>query len=80
MTSDSATPFVDLTDDFAINAMVQLIQIYSPEDTGDKEEMVLWCEAIASTAYLMAGAMMNARSILHKAMIEDSQDKEQNAA
>jgi hypothetical protein len=67
-------------DDFAIAAMAQLIHIYSPEDMGDKADMVQWCEAIASTSYVMAGAMMNARSILHKAMIENSQDKKQDAA
>jgi hypothetical protein len=67
-------------DDFAIAAMAQLIHIYSPEDMGDKEDMVQWCEAIASTSYVMAGAMMNARSTLHKAMVENSQDREQDAA
>ena len=80
MTSTSLTPLFDLMDDFAIDAMAQLIHIYSPEDMGDKAEMVQWCEAIASTSYVMAGAMMNARSILYKAMIENSQDKEQDAA
>ena len=80
MTSTSLAPLSDLMDDFAIAAMAQLIHIYSPEDMGDKADMVQWCEAIASTSYVMAGAMMNARSILHKAMIENSQDKEQDAA
>ena len=80
MTSTPAIPLVDLLDDFAITTMAQLIHIYSPQDMGDKEEMIQWCEAIASTSYVMAGAMMNARSILYKAMIENSQDKEQDAA
>ena len=80
MTSTSLAPLSDLMDDFAIAAMAQLIHIYSPEDMGDKADMVQWCEAIASTSYVMAGAMMNARSILHKAMIENSQDKKQDAA
>ena len=80
MTSTSLAPLADLMDDFAIAAMAQLIHIYSPEDMGDKEDMVQWCEAIASTSYVMAGAMMNARSTLHKAMVEISQDREQDAA
>jgi hypothetical protein len=42
--------------------------------------MVQWCEAIASTSYVMAAAMMNARSILHKAMVSDSPDKGEYAA
>jgi len=73
-------PLVNLPDDFAIAAMTELLHIYAPEIMGKTEEMVQWCEAIASTSYVMAGAMMNARSILHKAMIENSQDKEQDAA
>jgi hypothetical protein len=80
MTSAPAVPLVDLMDDFAINTMAQLIHIYSPQDMGDKEEMIQWCESIASTSYVLAGAMMNARSILHKAMVENSQDREQDAA
>jgi hypothetical protein len=73
-------PLINLPDDFAIAAMTQLMHIYSPEVMGEREEMVQWCEAIASTSYVMAAAMMNARSILHKAMIENSQDKEPDAA
>jgi hypothetical protein len=42
--------------------------------------MIEWCEAIASTSYVLASAMMNARSTLHKAMIEDLQSKEPDEA
>jgi hypothetical protein len=80
MTSASLAPLADLMDDFAIAAMAQLIHIYSPEDMGDKEDMVQWCEAIASTSYVMAGAMMNARSTLHKVMIEDLQSTKPDEA
>ena len=80
MTSASAVPLVDLIDDFAITTMAQLIHIYSPRDMGDKEEMIQWCEAIASTSYVLAGAMMNARSTLYKVMAKDFQDEEQDAA
>jgi hypothetical protein len=80
MTSTPAAPLADLMDDFAINTMAQLIHIYSPQDMGDKEEMIQWCEAIASTSYVLAGAMMNARSTLHKVMAKDFQDEEPDAA
>jgi hypothetical protein len=80
MTFTPAVPLVDLMDDFAINTMAQLIHIYSPQDMGDKEEMIQWCEAIASTSYVLASAMMNARSTIHKAMIEDLQSKEPDEA
>jgi hypothetical protein len=80
MTSTSLAPLADLMDDFAIAAMAQLIHIYSPEDMGDKADMVQWCEAIASTSYVMAGAMMNARSTLHKVMIEDLQSTKPDEA
>ena len=80
MTSTSAIPLADLMDDFAITTMAQLIHIYSPQDMGDKEEMIQWCEAIASTSYVLAGAMMNARSTLHTAIVNDSPGEEPDAA
>jgi hypothetical protein len=80
MTSSSAISLADLMDDFAITTMAQLIHIYSPQDMGNKEEMIQWCEAIASTSYVLAGAMMNARSTLHKVMVNDSPDKGEYAA
>jgi hypothetical protein len=80
MTSASSVPLADLMDDFAINTMAQLIHIYSPKTIGDKEEMILWCEAIASTSYVLAGAMINARSTLHKVIASDSPDKGEYAA
>ena len=80
MTSTPAVPLVNLMDDFAITAMAQLIHIYSPQDMGDKEEMIQWCEAIASTSYVLAGAMMNARSTLHTAIVNDSPGEEPDAA
>jgi hypothetical protein len=80
MTFTSSVPLADLMDDFAITTMAQLIHIYSLKTIGDKEEMIQWCEAIASTSYVLAGAMMNARSTLHKVMANDSPDKEPDAA
>lgn len=80
MNFTSSVPLADLMDDFAITTMAQLIHIYSPQDMGDKEEMIQWCEAIASTSYVLAGAMMNARSTLHKVMVNDSPGEEPDAA
>jgi hypothetical protein len=80
MTFTSSVPLADLLDDFAITTMAQLIHIYSPQDMGDKEEMIQWCEAIASTSYVLAGAMMNSRSTLHEVIVKDFQEKETDAA
>jgi len=80
MTFTSSVPLADLLDDFAITTMAQLIHIYSPQDMGNKEEMIQWCEAIASTSYVLAGAMMNSRSTLHGVIVKDFQEKETDAA
>jgi hypothetical protein len=80
MTFTSSVPLADLLDDFAITTMAQLIHIYSPKTIGDKEEMIQWCEAIASTSYVLAGAMMNSRSTLHEVIVKDFQEKETDAA
>ena len=80
MTSTSLASLSDLMDDFAINAMAQLIHIYSQAEMADKEDIVLWCEAVASTSYVMAGAMMDKRSALHQSIAEDFQNKEKNEA
>jgi len=80
MTFISSVPLADLMDDFAITTMAQLIHIYSPQDMGDKEEMIQWCEAIASTSYVLAGAMMNARSTFHTAIVNDFPGEEPDAA
>jgi hypothetical protein len=80
MTSTPAAPLADLMDDFAINAMAQLIRIYSPEDMGDKADMIEWCEAIASTSYVLASAMMDTRSAVHRGIVDEFQGKEPDAA
>jgi hypothetical protein len=80
MTSTSAAPLADLMDDFAINAMAQLIHIYSPQDMGDKEEMIQWCEAVASTSYVLASVMMDTRSAVHRGIVDEFQGKEPDAA
>ena len=79
MTSSSLTPYADLMDEFAVTAMAQFIHNYGPEDMGNKEEMIQWCESIASASYVLAGAMMNTRVALHKTMIENFHNEEPNA-
>jgi hypothetical protein len=80
MTSTSAISLADLMDDFAITTMAQLIHVYSPQDMGDKEKMIQWCEAIASTSYVLASAMMDTRSAVHRGIVDEFQCKEPDAA
>lgn len=80
MTPTAATPLADLMDDFAINAMAQLIHIYAPEKLESPEETIQWCNHIAGMSYAMAGTMINTRSKLHSEMIENAQKEKENAA
>jgi hypothetical protein len=75
MTSPSLAPLSDLMDDFAIAAMAQLIHIYAPENTNDKEKTVQWCDNISSISYVMAASMMDTRTALHAGIVEDFQNK-----
>ena len=80
MTSTYSAPLSDLMDDFAMNAMAQLIHTYAPADWGDKEDIVKWCESISSISYLMATSMMDTRTALHKSILEEFQGKEPDEA
>ena len=80
MTSPYSAPLSDLMDDFAMNAMAQLIHIYAPENTNDKEKTVQWCENISSTSYVMAASMMDTRTALHAGILEEFQIKEPDEA
>ena len=80
MSSPYAAPLSDFMDDFAINAMAQLIHIYAPENTNDKEKTVQWCESISSISYVMAASMMDTRTALHKSILEEFQGKEADEA
>lgn len=79
MTSSFPAPLAALMDDFAITAMQRLIDTYAPEDMGNKEEMIQWCESVASTSYVLASAMMDTRAAVHRMMIENFQGEEPNA-
>ena len=80
MTSPYSAPLSDLMDDFAMNAMAQLIHIYAPENTNDKEKTAQWCESISSISYVMAASMMDTRTGLHKIILEEFQSKEPDEA
>ena len=80
MTSTSPARLIDLMDDFAINAMAQLVHIYAPESTNDKEKTVQWCASVASISYVMAAAMLETRTAFHKSMVEDFQGKRTDEA
>jgi hypothetical protein len=80
MTSTSPARIVDLMDDFAINAMAQLIHIYAPESTNDKEETVQWCANVASISYVMAASMIETRTAFHAGIVEDFRNKRTDEA
>ena len=69
MTSTSSTPLSGLMDDFAINAMAQLIHIYAPEKLDIKEGGAVF-DDIARISYYMAATMMDARSTYHEILLE----------
>ena len=75
MTSPYSAPLSDLMDDFAMNAMAQLIHIYAPENTNNKEETVQWCANLASISYVMAASMMDTRTAFHAGIVEDFRSK-----
>jgi hypothetical protein len=75
MTSPYSAPLSDLMDDFAMNAMAQLIHIYVSENTNNKEETVQWCANLASISYVMAASMMDTRTALHAGIVEDFRSK-----
>ena len=80
MTSPYSAPLSDLMDDFAMNVMAQLIHIYAPENTNDKEKTAQWCESMSSISYVMAASMMDTRTGLHKIIFEEFQSKEPDEA
>jgi hypothetical protein len=77
----STVPLSDLLDDFALNAMAQLILVYAPEVLpNDAKSSGEWCSGIATTSYCMATAMMAVRPESHKIILEDSKEEEASAS
>lgn len=73
-------PLSDLLDDFALNAMAQLIHAYAPEVLpNDAKTIGEWCTGIAAISYCMATAMMEVRSESHEITLENSKEEEAGA-
>ena len=70
-----------LLDDYAMNAMLALMQVYAPEEWpenhGDADK---WCDFISTRSYYMAAAMMDARSTFHNVLIDCAKGEKQDEA
>ena len=70
-----------LLDDYAMNAMVALMQVYAPEEwPKEHDDADKWCDFISTRSYYMAAAMMDARSSFHNVLIGYAKEDEQDAA
>jgi hypothetical protein len=70
-----------LLDDYALNAMLALMQVYAPEEwPAEHDDADKWCDFISTRSYYMAAAMMDARSSFHNVLIDLAKEKEQDAA
>ena len=70
-----------LLDDYAMNAMVALMQVYAPTEwPKEHDDADKWCDFISTRSYYMAAAMMDARSSFHNVLIDCAKEKEQDAA
>ena len=46
---------VTLLDDYAMNSMIALMQIYAPEEwPADKDEAIKWCDWICTRSYFIS--------------------------
>jgi len=72
---------VTLLDDYAMNSMIALMQIYAPEEwPSDTDEAIEWCDWISSRSYFMAASMMDARHKFHGVLMEVQQEKQEEEA
>ena len=70
-----------LLDDYAMNAMAALMQVYAPEDwPKEHDDADKWCDFIATRSYYMAAAMMDARRTLHSVLDEVAVSNENDNA
>jgi hypothetical protein len=70
-----------LLDDYAMNAMLALMQVYAPEEwPKEHEDADKWCDFISTRSYYMAAAMMDARSNFHNVLLDFAKEGEQDAA
>jgi hypothetical protein len=75
------TSLTTLLDDYAMNAMLALMQVYAPEEwPKEHEDADKWCDFISTRSYYMAAAMMDARSSFHNVLLDVAKEDEQDAA
>jgi hypothetical protein len=66
-----------LLDDYAMNAMLALMQVYAPEEwPKEHEDADKWCDFISTRSYYMAAAMMDARSSFHNVLLDLAKEEE----
>jgi hypothetical protein len=75
------TSLTTLLDDYAMNAMLALMQVYAPEEWPEEHKSAdKWCDFISTRSYYMAAAMMDARSSFHNVLLDVAREEEQDAA
>lgn len=72
--------FASLLDNYAMNGMLALMQVYAPEEwPEDDQKAKKWCNWISKCSYFMALSMMTARHELHSALTEECQKGQEDA-
>lgn len=67
---------LSLLDDYAINSMIALMQVYAPEEwPEDVDKATSWCEWISERSYLVAASMVAARNNVHATLMQSYQKK-----
>jgi hypothetical protein len=81
-TIDATDPsLTTLLDDYAMNAMLALMQVYAPEEwPKEHEDADKWCDFISTRSYYMAAAMMDARSSFHNVLLDFAKEEDPDAA
>jgi len=70
-----------LLDDYAMNAMIALMQVYAPEEWPEGQEKAdKWCNFISTRSYYMAAAMMDARHKFYSVLAQVAESKEDDNA
>lgn len=66
---------ISLLDDYAMNSMLALMQVYAPEEWPENnEEAIKWCDWVSRRSYFMAASMMDARHNFHAVLAEVQQE------
>lgn len=62
---------VSLLDDYAMNSMLALMQVYAPEEWPENDdEAIKWCDWVSQRSYFMAASMMDARHNFHAVLTQ----------